>query len=276
MTPLPPAIAPPAGTAPALSTATAPVPSPVDALGADLASAFGGTNLLYYAGALAGSAALAFGGGDQWIRVVIQQHVGSTAYGDVADVTGYVVPIVVAPAVWLTGLALGDRDATGAGSAAVQAVAMTAVSTAILKIGVGRAYPLDGRNPSAPDRLDHPEDARTFRPFQSWAWPLPAWPSGHASTSSSVVAALTGYYGGDALWIPLVGYPVAAAIDFGMLAGDRHWTSDVLAGAVLGQCIGWSVGRAFRARARAEAPPRVSLVPSVGSSAGSVAIVGSW
>jgi len=251
-------------------------PSPIDALGADVAGAFEGTNLLFYAGAVGSSAALSLGGADQWIRVAIQRDLASTAYGEGADVAGYVLPLVVAPGAWLTGLALGDRAATGAGSAAIQALAITAITTAVLKIGVGRAYPLDGRAPNAPDRLDHPEDARTFRPFQSWSWPFPAWPSGHASSATSVVAALTGYYGTDALWIPFVGYPVAAAIGVGMLAGDRHWASDLLAGAVLGQCVGWSIGRAFRARAEGESTRRVSLVPSVGPSAVAAALAGAW
>ena len=91
----------------------------------------------------------------------------------------------------------------------------------------------------------------------------------------SVVAALTGYYGTDELWIPFVGYPVALAIGFGMLVGDEHWTSDLIAGAILGQCVGWSIGRAFRNRGRAEGT-RVSLVPMVGPSSQGAAIAGSW
>jgi membrane-associated phospholipid phosphatase len=245
-------------------------------VGTDLADAFGGTNLLFYAGAIGGSAALAFSGADYSIRVAVQQHLASSGYGSAANLTGYVLPAVAAPAIWLTGLALRDTPATGAGSAAVQALVVTALTTAVLKVGVGRVYPLAGRASTAPDRLDHPEDAHTFHPFQSWAWPFPAWPSGHTSTSVSVVAALSAYYGSDEPWVPFVGYPVAFAIGFGMLVGDDHWTSDLLAGAVLGQCVGWSIGRAFRARARGQTPPRVSLVPIVVRSSQGVAIAGTW
>jgi membrane-associated phospholipid phosphatase len=238
------------------------VPTPIDAVGADLAEAFGGYNLIFYAGAIAGSAALTFTGADQSIRDAVQEHLASSAYGNAATLSGYILPATVAPAVWLTGLVVGDREAAGAGSAAVQAFVITAAATAVLKVGVGRAYP--------------PEDAQTFRPFQSWSWPFPAWPSGHASTSTSVVAALTAYYGSDELWIPFVGYPVALAIGFGMLSGDEHWTSDLFAGAVLGQCVGWSIGRAFRARAHNEPTPRVSIVPMVGPSWQGLAVVGDW
>jgi membrane-associated phospholipid phosphatase len=229
-----------------------------------------------YGGAVAGSAALAFSGADYAIRVAVEEHIGSTAYGNTANLTGYILPAVVGPGVWLGGLAWGDRDATGAGSAAVQALGVTIGTVFVLKVSVGRVYPLNGRDRNAPDKLDHPEDGHTLHPFQSWTWPFPAWPSGHTSSAFSIVAALTGYYAPDALWIPLVGYPVAVAIGFGMLVGDEHWTSDLLAGAVIGQCIGWSIGRAFRDRAHAEAPPRVSLVPLITPSAQGVAITGAW
>jgi membrane-associated phospholipid phosphatase len=183
-------------------------------------------------------------------------------YGNTANLTGYILPVVVAPGLWLTGLALRDPAATGAGSAAVQALAVTATTVAVLKIGVGRVYP--------------PGDAHTFHPFQSWSWPFPAWPSGHSSSATSIVAALTAYYGADELWIPVVGYPVTLAIALGMLSGDEHWTSDLFAGAVLGQCIGWSIGRAFRARARGETPPPVSLVPVLAPSSWGAAVAGAW
>jgi membrane-associated phospholipid phosphatase len=238
-------------------------PTPVDSLGSDLGAAFGGTNLIWYAGAVAGTAALVVTGADQTIRDGVEQHLGSSAYGNAANLTGYVLPGVVAAGGWVTGLAAGDRELTGAGSATVQALAVTLGATFVLKIGVGRAYA--------------PESARDFAPFQSWAWPFPAWPSGHAASATSVVAALTGYYGADELWIPLVGYPVAAGIAFGMLVGDEHWTSDLIAGAVLGQCVGWSIGRAFRARARGESTASsFTIVPVLAPGTQGAALVVGW
>jgi membrane-associated phospholipid phosphatase len=253
---------PPTCSAPAPADPTPRFPTPIDAVGDDLLRAFGGYNLLWYAAAVGGSAALAWSGADQSIQNAVQEHLGSNTYGTTANLTGYILPAVVAPGVWLTGLAVADRPATGAGSAAVQAYVVTVATTFVLKVSVGRDYP--------------PGDGHTFRPFQSWAWPFPAWPSGHTSTATSVVAALTGYYGKDELWIPFVGYPLALAIGFGMLSGDKHWTSDLIAGAVIGQCIGWSIGRAFRARARGDTPPRISFVPLATLSAQGLAIEGTW
>jgi membrane-associated phospholipid phosphatase len=253
---------PPTCTAQAPSDPTARFPTPIDGLGVDLARAFGGYNLVFYGGAIAGSAALAFSGADERINNAVQEHLASGAYGNAANVTGYILPSVLAPGIWLTGLALGDRPATGAGSAAVQALVVTDVTTFVLKVSVGRDYP--------------PGDGHTFRPFQSWSWPFPAWPSGHTSSATSVVAALTAYYGASELWIPFVGYPLALAIGLGMLSGEEHWTSDLLAGAVIGQCIGWSIGRSFRARALGTTPPVVSFVPFIAASSRGLAIEGVW
>jgi len=238
------------------------MPTPIDSVGADLARAFGGYNLLFYAGAIGGSAALAFSGADQSIRDDVQEHVGSKVYGSAANLAGYILPPVVAGGVWLTGLVVRDRPAVGAGSAAVQALVVTIGTTFVLKVSVGREYP--------------PTGATTFHPFQGWSWPFPAWPSGHASSTTAVVAALTGYYGSDELWIPFVGYPLALAVELGMLSGDEHWTSDLFAGTVIGQCIGWSIGRAFRARARGDKPAPVMLVPFNVPSAQGLAVAGAF
>jgi membrane-associated phospholipid phosphatase len=176
------------------------------------------------------------------------------------------------------GLALRDKDTAAAGSAAVQALGITLVATSVLKLGVGRPYPLNGGDPNAPDRLDHPEYARQFRPFGS-LWPLPAWPSGHTSATTAVAAALTAYYP-ERLWIPLVGYSIALAIGFGLIDGDRHWTSDVIAGALVGHAIGYSVGSAFRRRSRSERDGRrdggVQLLPIVGPGLCGAAASAAW
>jgi membrane-associated phospholipid phosphatase len=64
----------------------------------------------------------------------------------------------------------------------------------------------------------------------------------------------------------VIAYPVAAGIGAGMIVGDHHWASDVVAGALIGQAIGWSVGRSFRERAHGASPvaSRFQLVPLVG------------
>ncbi len=241
------------------------MPTPLDGLGPDLADAFTGYNLLLYGGAVAATGVMAFGGLDQDVRVDVQQHLVAPAYGDASFYAGYLVPALVAPGVYVVGLLAHDRRVTGAGSAALQALGVALLTMSVLKIGTGRAYPTNGGDPSAPDRLDHPDYAHSFRPFQT-LWPLPAWPSGHTLGTISVAAALTGYLP-DQWWIPALGYPLGLAIGFGMIVGDSHWGSDVVAGALIGHAIGYSIGRSFRLRERGEVARATDLqvVPILGA-----------
>jgi membrane-associated phospholipid phosphatase len=255
------------------------MPTPIDGLGADLVGAFTGTSLLWYGGAFLATGIMAFGGVDHAIRVGVQRNSSAPTYADAAYYAGYALPATVAPAVYLIGFVTGDPVTAGAGAAALQALATTLVATSVFKIAAGRPFPLNGGSPSAPDRLNHPEYAHEFAPFQTF-WPLLAWPSGHTSAATSIAAALTAYYP-EQIWIPLVGYPLAELIGLGMIEGDRHWASDVLGGTLVGHAIGSSVGAAFRRRVRApasgereESPLR--LAPVVGRGFVGITVGRSW
>ncbi|MEO6601079.1 MAG: phosphatase PAP2 family protein [Polyangiaceae bacterium] len=126
-------------------------------------------------------------------------------------------------------------------SPVLQAGVLTFGTVAILKFGVGRQWPNGGRNPEARDRLDHPEYARDFTPFQR---PYAAWPSGHTAL---MFAAASAFRAGNpdlglAAWL---GYPLAVGVASGMWLGDHHWGSDIISGALLGEAIGSSVGQSF-------------------------------
>jgi membrane-associated phospholipid phosphatase len=261
----------------ALAAPNAPLPTPVDSVGDDLVQAFTGPSLLFYGGAVFATGVMAFGGADQAIRVGVQRNMDWPAVGDASVIAGYTLPVALAPTLYVIGLSANDRDLAGGGSAAVQALAVTVLTTGILKLATGRAYPLNGGDPRAPDRLDHPAYARSFLPFQRLDFPvLPAWPSGHTSACISVAASLTAYYP-DQLWIPLVGYPVSVLIGFGLVVGDHHWASDVVAGALIGHAIGYSIGRSFRARVLGtqRSTGGITIVPLAGDSYG-LALVGAW
>lgn len=252
-------------------TTTVRMPTPVDGVGVDLAEAFSGYNLVLYGVAVAGTGIMAFGGADHAIQRGVQQNIASSAYGDFSEYAGYLVPLALAPTLYLAALALEDPTSVGAGSAAVQSLLVAILTTAVFKISVGRVYPSSGA-------VGQPDSAHQFRPFHYLPLPGgPAWPSGHTVLTTSVVAALTGYYP-DELWVPLVGYPVALAIGFGLIDGDRHWTSDVLAGGLIGQAIGYGTGRAFRRRLNGKAVEGdgLAVVPLMGKGVTGFALQGPW
>jgi membrane-associated phospholipid phosphatase len=222
-----------------------PLPAPWNHLGANLAEAFGGTNLVWHGAAIASTVMLAESGGDYEARTWVRRNVHARGFADASVVGGYVLPAVVAPGVYAIGLTTGDRKTAYAGAAAVQSLTVTVVTVGMLKWGTGRPFPNNGRDPLAPDALDHPEDARlaALEPFgEHW---ITAWPSGHTAATMSIAAALYGFAPEHA-WLGWVGYPLALAFGAGMIVGDHHWASDVVAGGMLGHAVGYSTGRGFR------------------------------
>jgi len=130
-------------------------------------------------------------------------------------------------------------------SPVLQAGVLTFATVGLLKFGTGRDWPNGGHNggsnPSAPDRLDHPERAHDFQPFTRVYM---AWPSGHTAimfAAASAFRASNPQLG----WVSWLGYPLAVGVAGGMWLGDHHWGSDIVSGAFLGEAIGSSVGQSF-------------------------------
>lgn len=221
-------------------------PLPWNDLGDNLQRDFGAGNAVWYGASVALTITLAETGADYDARRWVRRNVHARGFSDACVVGGYVLPAVLAPGIYAMGVGSGDRKAAFAGAAAVQSLAVTALTVGLLKWGIGRPYPNNGRDPNDPMALEHPEDAKlgSVQPFgPHW---MMAWPSGHTAATTSIVAALYGFAPEDA-WIGWVGYPLSLTIGAGMIVGDHHWTSDVIAGAMIGHAVGWSTGQSFRA-----------------------------
>jgi membrane-associated phospholipid phosphatase len=67
-----------------------------------------------------------------------------------------------------------------------------------------------------------------------------SFPSGHASSSFMIATVLQRYYGWKA---GILGYGVASFISIARVRENKHWASDVTAGATLGYIVGSSVCR---------------------------------
>jgi hypothetical protein len=239
------------------------MPTPIDDVPRDLADTFSGPNLIYFAAMGASTVAMVTAGVDRTARNTFDRHIDMKAGNDVANACGYLIPGLVTPSIWVVGLATHDRTLAGAGSAVIESIIVTVTTMGALKIGTGRVWPV------LEDGVDRSTE---FHPFHHG---IGAWPSGHTATTTTITAALTAYYP-EHWWIPAVGYPLAAALGLGMMDRNSHWASDALSGMLLGQAVGYMIGRNFRRRVRGIGGTTGSLVVTPLSDGAGLTLSGTW
>jgi hypothetical protein len=94
-----------------------------------------------------------------------------------------------------------------------------------------------------------------------------SFPSGHATGAFAVATVFSGVYS-DHKWVSWLAYGTAGLIGVSRVALARHFPSDVIAGALLGN----SMGRMVLARRNGSDPPRSSLQPIIGPDPGQVGL----
>ena len=240
-----------------------PMPTPIDRVGTDIEDTFSGPNLLYFAAMGVSTVAMVTSGADRAARTEFDRHINMRFGNEIANICGYLIPGAVTPSLWVVGIATHDRTLAGAGSAVIESIIVTVTTMGALKLATGRAWPV------VEDGVDR---SVVFRPFRNG---IAAWPSGHAATTTTIVAALTAYYP-EHWFIPVIGYPFAAFLGAGMLDRNSHWASDAVAGMLLGQAVGYTIGRNFRRRVRGIGGPADSLVLAPLSEGTGLAVSGTW
>lgn len=122
-----------------------------------------------------------------------------------------------------TGLAIGDRDVSRGAVNTTAALLVAEAGTRGLKFVVGRARP------------DTPgSDGDEFRLLTRNAeWS--SFPSGHATTAFAMAAAVD-HHTHDG-WTTALAYGAATAVGWARVRENRHWTSDVVAGALVGSFL---------------------------------------
>ncbi|HWY52070.1 MAG TPA: phosphatase PAP2 family protein [Chthoniobacterales bacterium] len=127
---------------------------------------------------------------------------------------------------------------------ALDSIAASAIASGIVtnsfKYVIGRGRPTDGHG------------AYNFRPFSG----QDSFSSGHTTEAFTLASVISEHY--DSLWVQVPAYGLASAVGYARLNNNRHWPSDVLAGAVIGTFVGKTVVH-FNQRHR-----QVSIQPIVG------------
>ena len=127
---------------------------------------------------------------------------------------------------------------------ALDSIAASAISSGLIvnstKYVIGRARPTDGNG------------AYDFQPLSGHDSFL----SGHTTEAFTLASVISEHY--DSMWVKVVAYGLAGTVGYARLNNNRHWTSDVLAGAVVGTYVGKTVVHFNREHHRIKLQPIVS------------------
>lgn len=152
------------------------------------------------------------------------------------------------------GLASGNEKSSATAMMALQSYLISGLIVKIPKYLMGRARPNAWWEPE-PNEWQGPGNGKSF-------------PSGHA-TSAFAVASVVAYQYRDRPWIPITSFGLATLAGISRLYDNKHWVSDVFAGAVLGTVTGYFICRQYERKA-------IRITPVTGSDLYGFQAVVSW
>jgi membrane-associated phospholipid phosphatase len=147
---------------------------------------------------------------------------------------------------YVAGRASGRPGLAAGSERAAAGLLATGVVTQALKWGVGRPRP------------DLGTDGDELRPG-SFDNDHQSWPSGHTSTAFSLATSVA--MESDRAWVGAVAYGLAGVTAWSRIYADRHWTSDVVAGAVIGTVATRATIRWLEARQAGAVAPALAIGP---------------
>jgi membrane-associated phospholipid phosphatase len=142
------------------------------------------------------------------------------------------------------------------GEMAGEALILADAAALILKESIGRSRPSLGNG------------SGSYRPFQ-FRNDYDSLPSMH--TASAVALASVTASTSESLLVAIAAYSAAAFVGLSRIYQEKHWTSDVLLGAVIGELCG-RVVTGYHATARTS--QRITVVPQISESTGLISLVG--
>ena len=176
----------------------------------------------------------------------IQHSIRSARSNTLTDIFDNVQPlgneyaIGIVGSFYLWGEIFKDQRAK---STALDSIAATAIGPGIIvnatKYLVGRSRPTDGKG------------AYDFQPFSGHD----SFMSGHTTEAFTLASVITEHY--DIPWVKVTAYALAGTVGYARLNNNRHWTSDVLVGAVVGTYVGKTVVHFNREHHRIKLQPIV-------------------
>lgn len=129
--------------------------------------------------------------------------------------------IALTGGIFLIGTVSGSSSLQRAGLHSLEALLVAEFASQMLKIAVGRNRPSVNSSSDHFDPLAFDADRHSF-------------PSGHTSKVFAIATTLSHELKEEAPWIPFVAYPLATWTGVTRVLDQKHWLTDVVAGAALG------------------------------------------
>ncbi len=139
--------------------------------------------------------------------------------------------IVVMSGIFTYGMLAKKPRAVSTALLAFESFVLASIVTRIPKTLVGRQRP-DNWQGYGPYVIEGPFQGVSF-------------PSGHTTASFAVASVIATQYR-DHKWIPITAYSVATLAGLSRIYDNRHWFSDVVAGAAIGTLVGNMVSRRMK------------------------------
>jgi PAP2 superfamily len=214
--------------------------NPLTELGGNVANGFTGWNAALHLTGLAVTPAIIYSGGDTEVHNTLARHQQLEPYSTPGVYIGYALPLAATGGFLAYGLTQDAPREVGAASAVVQAAGIALVYQSTLKAFTGRP---------PPDPIVYGDNtaSRTFRFGLLRGGVHYGWPSGHMMTSTAIVTSLFPLYPDS--WGLKLGGGTFLLYMMGSVAmhesSSMHWTSDIVAGTLMGYAIGQGVGAGF-------------------------------
>ena len=184
-------------------------------------------------GAIA-TASLADGAVNDWVQDRRTPHSDDLArifrYGGEPEVT-----FGISGGILVAGTIAGNPELQRSGGRVLLSIVAAGLATSAIKVGAGRYRPAETDNPYV------------FKPFSGHD----SFPSGHATMAFALATSLSNEIKNG--WVSAALYTFATGTAWSRLNDERHWLSDVLAGATIGITTATIVHRH---------PPRLLAEPS--------------
>jgi len=151
-----------------------------------------------------------------------------------------------------------DRGVLVDAAIIIEAVTIATDLDQLVKMTVGRERPFVHALPPEDKPLtEHPadNDLSFYSGHTTWTFAF--------ATAAGTIASRRGYDSAPYIWVGGLG--LAATTGYLRIAADKHWGTDVLAGAALGAAIGYLVPRYLHARRTVEVAPLPDGVAITGS-----------